>query len=99
MARSGPPKWSVRIPVRATAMVLAGHHLFLAGSPDVIDPKDPYGALEGRKGAELWAVSTADGRKLATHRLAAPPVFDGLIAAQGKLFIVMADGTVASWTP
>jgi len=99
MTRSAPPKWSVRIPVRARAMVLAGPHLFLAGPPDLIDPKDPYGALEGRKGAELWAVATADGRKLAAYRLAAPPVFDGLIAAQGRLFLVMADGAVASWTP
>ena len=99
MTRSAPPKWSVKVRVRARAMVLAGPHLFFAGPPDVIDPEDPYGALEGRKGAELWAVATTDGRKLAAYRLDAPPVFDGLIAAHGRLFIVMADGTVASWTP
>ena len=27
----------------------------------------------------LWAVSPTDGKKLAEHKLDAPPVFDGLI--------------------
>ena len=67
--------------------------------PDVIDPKDPHGAFEGRKGARLLAVSTADGRELAAYPLTVPPVFDGLIAAHGKLFMAMADGTVACWSP
>jgi outer membrane protein assembly factor BamB len=98
MTRGAPPKWSVRIPVRARAMVLAGTHLLLAGPPDVIDPRDPYGAFEGRKGGELWAVSTVDGRRIAAYRLEAPPVFDGLIAAHGKLFMTMADGTVCCWS-
>jgi hypothetical protein len=97
MSRSRPPKWSVRIPVRARGMVLAGSTLFLAGPPDVIDPDDPYGAFEGRKGGVLWAVSTADGRKIAEYVLPAPPAFDGLIAAGRKLFLTAADGCVSCW--
>ncbi|NQT89308.1 PQQ-binding-like beta-propeller repeat protein [bacterium] len=97
MSRAAPPKWSVQIPVRARAMALAGNHLFLAGPPDVIDAKDPLGSFEGRKGAQLWAVSTADGKKLAAYDLTAPPVFDGLIAADGSLFMTMRDGTVRCW--
>ena len=50
MSRTRPPKWSVKIPVRARAMVLAQQRLFLAGPPDVVDPDDPYGAFEGRRG-------------------------------------------------
>jgi hypothetical protein len=42
----------------------------------------------------LWAVSAADGAKGAEYRLACPPVFDGLIAAGGRLYMAMIDGTV-----
>lgn len=98
MSRTRPPKWSVRIPVRARGMVLAGDTLFLAGPPDVIDPDDPYGAFEGRKGGRLWAVSTTDGSQLAEYPLDSPPVFDGLIAAQQRLFITTTDGVVSCWS-
>jgi hypothetical protein len=97
MSRTRPPKWSVKIPVRARGMVLAGKTLFLAGPPDVIDADDPYGAFEDRKGGVLWAVSTADGSKLAEYQLRAPPVFDGMIAAGQKLFLTTADGCVSCW--
>jgi len=40
----------------------------------------------------LWAVSTADGKKLTEHKLASPPVFDGLIAARGRLYLATRDG-------
>jgi hypothetical protein len=97
MFRTQPPKWSVRIPVRARGLVLAGGNLFLAGPPDVIDDEDPYGAFERRKGGLLWAVSTTDGKKLAQYQLDAPPVFDGLIAARERLFLTTTDGCVSCW--
>jgi hypothetical protein len=97
MSRLRPPKWSVKIPVRARAMVLAGDTLFLAGPPDVIDQDDPYGAFEGRKGGLLWAVSTADGTRIAEYQLRSPPVFDGLIAADQRLFLTTLDGCVLCW--
>ena len=97
MFRERPPKWSVQIPVRARAMVLAGKTLFLAGPPDVIDERDPYGAFEGRKGGLLWAVSTVDGTRLAEYTLETPPAFDGLIAAGERLFLTTADGCVSCW--
>jgi hypothetical protein len=99
MSRAHPPKWSVKIPVRARGMVLAGagKTLFLAGPPDIIDQDDPYGAFEGRKGGLLWAVSTTDGSKIAEYELQTPPVFDGLIAAQQELFITTTDGCVSCW--
>lgn len=43
----------------------------------------------------LWAVSAADGKKQAEYTLAAPPVFDGMAAANGKLFLVTLDGKVS----
>ncbi len=87
-----PPKWSTHVPVRATAMVLTPNTLFLAGLPDAVPEEDPYAALEGRLGAALWAVSTEDGSKLAEQHLDSTPVFDGMIAADGMLYISTADG-------
>jgi outer membrane protein assembly factor BamB len=97
MTRSKPPKWTVKIPVRARAMVLAGDVLVLAGPPDIVDLADPLGALEGRKGALLWVVSAADGSKVAEYQLEVPPAFDGMIAANGKLYITTTDGAVNCW--
>ena len=92
--RKAPPVWHAWVPVRIRAMVLAGSTLFVAGPPDVVDPEDPMAAFDGRKGAVLWAVAAADGKKLAELRLASPPVFDGLIAAKGRLFLATTDGKV-----
>jgi len=87
-------KWEQRIGVRVIALVRAGDVLFAAGSPDVVDPADPHGAWEGRKGGVLAAFSTRDGKKLAEYKLPAPPVWDGLAAAGGCLYISLENGKV-----
>jgi hypothetical protein len=92
--RMKPPVWHAWVPVRVRAMVLAAGHLFTAGPPDVVDPADPMAAFEGRRGAVLRVHSAADGTTLAEHKLDAPPVFDGLIAAAGRLFLSTTDGQV-----
>lgn len=51
-------------------------------------------ALEGREGAVLWAVSSADGAKLAGLALEAMPVFDGMIAASGRIYYAATDGRI-----
>jgi hypothetical protein len=51
-------------------------------------------AFEGRKGGVLRAVSAADGKRLAERRLDSPPVFDGMIAANERLYIATRDGRV-----
>jgi len=73
-------------------MVATEDILFVAGFPDVVDPKDPLGAFEGRKGGLLWAISTVDGSKLAEYKLDSPPVFNGMIAANQRLYISTRDG-------
>ena len=55
---------------------------------------DAVATIEGRKGARLWAVGKADGKKLAELRLDAAPVFDGLIAARGRLYLAALNGQV-----
>ncbi|MBN2448883.1 MAG: hypothetical protein JXR77_00755 [Lentisphaeria bacterium] len=87
--------WSVYIPVRVRAMVLAGDRLFVAGPPDVIPEDAPAAAFEDRMGADLWALSAINGETLARfERLASPPVYDGLIAANGALYLCTTDGKV-----
>ncbi len=92
--RVRPPRWSEWLPVRIRAMALAGQTLFVAGPPDVLDPNDPLGAFEGRKDAVLWAVSAVDGKKLAEFGLDSAPVFDGMIAANARLYVSTTDGKV-----
>ena len=92
--RLQPPVWHDWVPVRIRGMVLAAGHLFVAGPPDVVDPDDPLAAFEGRRGGVLRALSAADGKTLAELPLDAPPVFDGLIAAGGRLFLCATDGQV-----
>ena len=48
----------------------------------------------GQGGAILLCVSAKEGKKLGELKLDACPVFDGLAAAEGKLFIAMMDGSV-----
>ena len=76
-------------------MLLSDKILFLAGPPDVFVTKegDPA-AFEEAKGGWLWAVSAADGKKLSEIKLDVPPVFDGMVAAGGRLFLAAQDGRV-----
>ena len=97
--RKDPPVWFHWVPVRIRGMVLAGRHLFVAGAPDVVDAQDPMAAFEGRKGAVLRAYSASDGKMLTELKLAAPPVFDGMIATAGRLYVVMRNGTVICLAP
>jgi hypothetical protein len=92
--RADEPEWFRWLPVRMRSMVLAGDNLFVAGDPDVLDELDPMAAFEGRKGAILLALDAFTGETLAEQKLAAAPVFDGLIAANGCLYMVTTDGAV-----
>jgi hypothetical protein len=75
-------------------MLLAGDRLFVAGPPDVYDPDDPMASFDGRKGARLQVFSTADGALVQDYPLPTPPVFDGMSAAHGRLYVSMEDGRV-----
>lgn len=88
-------RWSIRIPVRVRAMTLAAEKLLVAGPPDVVPKEDPLAAFEGRLGAKLWTFSAETGEKRAeVAELESPPVYDGLIAAQGRVFVSLEDGRV-----
>jgi outer membrane protein assembly factor BamB len=56
--------------------------------------EEALAAWQGKRGALLWAVSATDGNRLAEFQLEHPPVWDGMIAADGCLFVSSTDGTV-----
>ncbi|MGM0531283.1 MAG: PQQ-binding-like beta-propeller repeat protein, partial [Bacteroidota bacterium] len=93
-SKSGKNQWSTKIPLRVRAMVLAGDKLFVAGPPNEVPEEDPWAAFEGKKGSELWVYSASDGKKLARYKLGAKPVYDGMMATQGRLYISLQDGRV-----
>jgi hypothetical protein len=78
-------------------MAVAGGRLFAAGPPDVVDPKDPLGAFEGRLGGVLHAFDSATGQLVAEHQLASPPVFHGIAAARGHLYLALEDGSLVCY--
>lgn len=51
-------------------------------------------ALAGEQGGVLVAVDKASGKKLNQWRLSAPPSWDAMAAAHGRLFLTLQDGTV-----
>ena len=102
--------WTDRIPMHVRAMVKAADTLFIAGPPDVFDegPRDIYGdisltpeksrevlaAWQGDMGASLWAVRADDGKRLSDLNLASPPAWDGMAAADGRLYLSCTDGSL-----
>jgi outer membrane protein assembly factor BamB len=86
--------WMGRIPVRIRAMALTTDRLFVAGPPDVVDPKDPLGAFEGRRGGLLYVFDTGSGQELAHYPLAAEPAFNGIAAAGKRIYLTGTDGSV-----
>ena len=51
-------------------------------------------ALDGKRGALLWAISAADGKRLSELKLDAVPVWDGMAAANGRLLLALQDGSL-----
>jgi outer membrane protein assembly factor BamB len=104
------PNWSDDISVQVNSMVLTENALFAAGPPDVeneeesvktlLDPEtknklaEQSAAFEGKRGALLLAVSRDEGEKLTAYRLDFVPRFDGLIAANGRLYVSTLSGEV-----
>ena len=92
--RAEAPLWKTWLKVRIRAMVKTRDTVFAAGPPDVLDPEDPLAAFEGRRGGVLVSVSAKDGTKTSEVKLDSEPVFDGMIATPGRLFISLRDGSV-----
>ena len=92
-------RWTASVPVTGKAMVLAGEVLFIAGTPVVFPEGDLAKAYDGRMGGILQAVSVEDGEKLAEYELEAPPAWDSMAAADGRLFFCTTDGRILCYAP
>ncbi|MBL7152612.1 MAG: PQQ-binding-like beta-propeller repeat protein [Phycisphaerae bacterium] len=89
--RSDEPKakWTKDVPIQVRAMVLADGILFAAGP--TVNNSD---GSEGQGQPLLLAISAADARELARYRLDSSPVFDGMAAANDRLYLSLENGQV-----
>ncbi len=87
-------KWSTQIPFRPRAILRAGNMVFLAGMPAGLNQDDPHATFEGRTAGVLRTASTDGGKTLAHRSLKSPPVWDGLAAAGGKMYMSAMDGSI-----
>jgi len=85
-------RWTASVPILVRAMLRANDVLFVAGPPENALRSTP--ASEGKRGGGLCVVSTADGKRLKDYRLDSPPVFDGMAAAKGRLYLATQNGQV-----
>jgi len=102
--------WSRTAPVLGRAIALADETLFVAGPPDVVDQEETItrisaaatkarlaaqrDAYAGEMGGVLVALSARDGEKRAAYKIDSVPIFDGMAAANGRLFLSTTDGGV-----
>jgi len=108
-------RWTRDMPIMVRAMALADKTLFIAGPEDLLDENDAFrkfpdpairkqldaqaAALAGKRGAVLQAVDADTGKALAEYKLDSTPVFDGLIVAEGKVFLATTDGRIIAFSP
>ncbi|NQT39773.1 MAG: PQQ-binding-like beta-propeller repeat protein, partial [Planctomycetes bacterium] len=96
--------WSDTESLTARAMVLAADRLVVAGPVDLGEKTEgilsfknepeALAAFQGQKDICLRIISTADGKTISECKLDALPVFDGMSAAGGKIYVSLKDGTV-----
>jgi hypothetical protein len=65
--------------------------------PAAVDPL--VEAIESTEGGKLLVVSSDDGSTLAEYALQSPPVFDGMVAAGGRLYFSNKQGEVVCMSP
>lgn len=103
-------EWTRDLPILGQAMLVSGKHLFIAGPPDLMDEPTVFREIEtpgamakmveqtasinGEKGAILLVIDKTDGREAARYALQEAPVFDGMAAAGGRLYITTLNGRV-----
>jgi outer membrane protein assembly factor BamB len=92
LSMTGEKHWAVPLPFEARALTATETVLFAAGPMG--DTWQSMEAHDGRNGAELWSVSANDGSRFDRVTLDATPVFDGMIAASGNLYLSTVDGRI-----
>jgi outer membrane protein assembly factor BamB len=88
----GKAKWSKSLKIHIRAMVLADKVIFIAGPR--METGDGQIDLNESRPAVLIAISASDGNELARYQLDSTPVFDGMAAAYGRLYVSMENGNL-----
>jgi outer membrane protein assembly factor BamB len=97
--------WSdAKYPVMVRAMILAGApsdqgrsvgRLVLAGPPATAFASTEV--LRGEQGGLLGVVDASSGQRLSQASIEAPPVFDGMCAARGRIVLSLTSGVLVSF--
>ncbi|NQT86107.1 PQQ-binding-like beta-propeller repeat protein [bacterium] len=83
---AGPPDVLVKAPTDND------HPYAIAASTEELEAQEA--SFSGGSGGTLLAVSASDGKTLSALKLDAPPVWDGMAAAHGRLYMATTDGSV-----
>lgn len=87
------PQWSRPTDMWVRAMVLGEDKLILAGSDDPMEAgKEHDCPFASQAKGVLRIVSPKDGAELSTCELSAPPTWDAMAAARGRLYLATTDG-------
>ncbi len=89
--------WRKDLPARTKGMLKSGDNLFLGVVPVEIPVGDPHAAYMGKMDGKIWVVASSDGSKIRDYPLESTPIWDGMAAAESRLFISMTDGSVCCW--
>ena len=88
--------WSQYDPdLYVNSIALTEKLLYVAGPP-AIRNETTVEALErcqGKRGGRLWCLYTKDGKSVFQMELPSPPVYEGMAAAYGKLYLALKDGS------
>ncbi len=101
------PFWADTQSLIVRAMVLTQDKLVVAGPPDVRqkesgilaykNDEEALASFVGEKGVFLRVLTATDGQVLSETPLDAMPVFDGISAAQGRVFVSLKNGQLQCW--
>jgi outer membrane protein assembly factor BamB len=94
----GPYEWSMPADLQVRAMLVANNDetLFVAGAKgDWVTSPEAY---QGHLGSTVRAVSARDGRTIAEYELPASPIFDGMAAAYGRIYVALQNGSLLCLT-
>ena len=94
--------WRKTLEIQPRAMVLSENVLFVAGWQDSVEAyfensKPFVGKRDETQKPVMMALSAEDGELLKEFSVNAFPVFDGMIAAENKLFLSLQNGRLVCY--
>jgi len=101
-------KWTTKLPMWVKAMFVTDDTLVLSGPRDLYDEEKAVAAfktndgifstqqehMEGKHGSLLKVINKHDGKEISSVELPYMPTWDGMITANGKVYMTTSDGHV-----